>query len=200
MQVNLTDRQYRIENNMRSQLLDIQDRNRKLQKELYEKQSKVRQFEKELSQEEEIYFNLAEDTEKYRMFLGKVKVKGPGVEVVLEDAEYIKSEDVNNYIVHEHHVFKVVNELYIAGASAVAINGQRISHDSYIVCQGPVITVDGNPHPAPFIISAIGDSDVLASAISITGGVRDQIVNDNIVFSLEKKKNIMMEPIFGEVS
>lgn len=196
----ITDRQYIMENNLRNQLISIQDRNRDLQKELYDKQESVRQKEKELSQEEETYMNLAKDAEKFRMFLGKVKVKGPGVEVVLEDGDYQQNEDVNNYLVHEHHVYKVVNELLVAGASAVAINGQRLNHDSYIVCTGPVITVDGNPFPAPFKITAIGDTDILTSALTLRGGVRDQLVNDNIIFSIEKKKQILLDPVLGESS
>ncbi|MDP4163311.1 MAG: DUF881 domain-containing protein, partial [Bacillota bacterium] len=76
-------------------------------------------------------------------------------------------------------------------------NGQRLSSNSYIVCNGPVITVDGYQHPAPFVISAIGDPDVLSAALNITGGVKDQLVNDNIVFTLEKKDEIVFEPILG---
>ncbi len=185
--------------NFRNELIKQQKENRKLQDELYYKQEKVREMEEDLSKEEQIFFNLAEDAEKYRMFLGKVKVQGEGIEVKLEDGVYDpEEENVNNYIVHEHHVFKVINELYIAGASAIAINGQRISFDSYIVCTGPVITVDGVEYPAPFTISAIGDADVLASALNINGGVKDQLVNDNIVFTLEKKDHLEFEPILGE--
>lgn len=196
---NITDRQYTKENDLRKQLIRQQDENSDLQKELFAKQEKVREMEKDLSNEEQIFFNLAEDAEKYRMFLGKIKVQGPGLEVKLEDSEYRpEDENPNHYIVHEHHIFKVINEMLIAGASAIAINGQRINHNSYIVCTGPVITVDGNQFPAPFSISALGDSDVLVSALTMTGGIRDQLVNDNIVFSIEKKKQIMLEPILGE--
>ena len=196
---NITDRQYTKENDLRKQLIRQQDENSDLQKELFAKQEKVREMEKDLSNEEQIFFNLAEDAEKYRMFLGKIKVQGPGLEVKLEDSEYRpEDENPNHYIVHEHHIFKVINEMLIAGASAIAINGQRINHNSYIVCTGPVITVDGNQFPAPFTISALGDSDVLVSALTMTGGIRDQLVNDNIVFSIEKKKQIMLEPILGE--
>ena len=114
------------------------------------------------------FLTLAEDAEKYRMFLGKVKVKGKGVKVTLSDGAYDPKEaNINNYLVHEHHVFKVVNELYISGAAAIAINGQRLTSHSYIVCNGPVITVDGVQHPAPFVITAIGDSDVLASCAKL---------------------------------
>lgn len=198
--VYITDRQHSKENDLRKQLVSLQDRNRDLQKELFTKQEKVHQMEKNLSQEQNNYSSLADDAEKFRMYLGKIKVQGAGIIVTLEDGEYKSEGNVNDYIVHEHHVFNVVNELLISGASAVAINGQRLKHDSYIVCTGPVITVDGNPFPAPFKISAIGDPDVMASALSLAGGVRDQLVNDNIIFTFEKKKLIQMEPVLGESS
>lgn len=194
----MTGKQWERDIALRSQLVDIEEKNRALQIELNEKQEKVREIEKEMSQEAQVYFNLAEDTEKFRMFLGKVKVKGQGVEVTLADGDYNpEEENINNYIVHEHHVFKVINELYISGAQAIAINGQRLSHNSYILCNGPVIEVDGRQHPAPFVITAIGDAEVLASALNLTGGVKDSLVNENIQFSLEPKNEIIMEPILG---
>ncbi len=195
----LTDRQFAKENELRNELIELQSENQKLQSELFQKQRKVLKLESNLSEEEELFFELTEDLEKYRMYLGKVAVRGQGVEVKLEDAGYkMNSENVNDYIVHEHHVFQVINELYVAGATAVAVNGQRINHDSYILCSGPVITVDGNQYAAPFYISAIGDANVLTSALTLSGGVRDQLVNDNIVFTLEKKKEIILEPRLGE--
>lgn len=183
---------------LRNQLISLEEANVKLQREYNKKQAKVLQIEKELSKEEEAYSAIAGDAEKYRMFLGKVKVKGPGIQVSLADGEYNANENnINNYLVHEYHVFKVVNELYVSGAEAVAINGQRLSAKSYIVCNGPVITVDGKQHPAPFVISAIGDPAVLESALNMTGGIRDQLVNDNIIFTLEKKDSINFNPILG---
>jgi len=195
----LTDRQWEQHLSLRNELIEQEEKNRELQKELNEKQEKVRNIETELSKEAQVFFNMAEDAEKYRMFLGKVKVTGKGVKVTLADGEYNPNEEnINNYLVHEHHVFKVVNELYISGAQAISINGQRISHNSYILCTGPVITVDGRQHPAPFEITAIGDPDVLSSALNITGGIKDQLVNDQIVFSLQEVDDIKMDPILGK--
>lgn len=194
----LTDRQWEQQLRLRNELNEQEQKNRELQKELHAKQEKVRNIETNLSKEAQVFFNMAEDAEKYRMFLGKVKVSGEGVKVTLADGEYnSKEENINNYLVHEHHVFKVINELYISGAAAIAINGQRIAHNSYILCTGPVITVDGYQHPAPFEITAIGDPNILSSALNITGGVKDQLVNDQIVFTLEEMKDIKMEPILG---
>ncbi|KQU60456.1 DUF881 domain-containing protein [Rossellomorea marisflavi] len=196
---NRTDGQLKQEEALRDQLLDFQRKNNELQEDLYEKQEKVVTMEKSFSKEKQIYFNLAEDAERYRMYLGKTKVKGPGLKVTLSDADYNpEEENINNYIVHEHHVFKVINELYIAGASAVAINGQRLKHNSYVLCNGPVIQVDGVDYPAPFEITAIGDADVLNSALNINGGVKDQLLNENIVVSMEKEKEIALGPLLGD--
>jgi uncharacterized protein YlxW (UPF0749 family) len=194
----MSDKQWEETLDLRNQLIAQEETNRKLQKELKKKQEMVLENEKELSKETQGFYSLAQDAEKYRMFLGIVKVKGKGIKVTLDDGAYNPNGgNVNNYLVHEFHVFKVVNELYNSGAAAIAINGQRLSSHSYIVCNGPVITVDGTPHPAPFVITAIGDPDVLSSSINLTGGVKDQLVNDNIVFSLEKEDEIIMDPILG---
>ncbi|MFD6440062.1 DUF881 domain-containing protein [Peribacillus sp. NPDC060186] len=192
------DKAWDQEYELRQQLIKQEKENREFQKELLQKQAKVSNIEKDLAQEKQLFFNLAKDTEKYRMYLGKVKVKGTGLQVTLEDGSDMDSEaNVNNYLVHEQHVFKVVNELYISGAEAVAINGQRLDHDSYIVCNGPVITIDGHQHPAPFIISAIGDPDILEASLDIPGGIKEQLVNENVIFTMEKQKKIIFDPIIG---
>ncbi|WP_257391459.1 DUF881 domain-containing protein [Cytobacillus gottheilii] len=194
----ISTKQWERDLNLRNQIVEVEEKNRLLQKDLNANQETIQDIEKSFAEEEQIYFNMAEDAEKYRMYLGKVKVKGQGVEVRLSDGNYDPNEEnINNYIVHEHHVFRVINELYISGASAISINGQRLKANSYILCNGPVIEVDGYQHPAPFVISAIGDADVMASALNLTGGVKDRLVNDNILFSLETKQEIVMEPIYG---
>jgi uncharacterized protein YlxW (UPF0749 family) len=194
----ISDKEWRQTLELRNQLIEQEELNRKMEKELAEKQQKVLEIEKELSKEAQVFFNLAEDIEKYRMFLGKVKVKGKGIEVTLADGDYDPQEtNINNYIVHEQHVFKVINELYISGASAIAVNGQRLSANSYIVCDGPVITVDGYQHPAPFIISAIGDPEVLSAAMNLKGGIKDQLVSENITVKIEEKENVILAPILG---
>jgi len=186
------------EEKIRKELLSVQQRNLELQDRLYTQQEIVRDYEKEMSGNDD-FSELAKQADKYRLILGKVPVKGEGVTVTLADGEYDPSIlNVNEYIVHEHHVFNVMNELFIAGAEAIAINGQRIRHDSYIVCNGPVITIDDVQFPAPFVITAIGESSVLEAALNMTGGIKDQLVNDQIVFTLEKNSNITMAPIIGD--
>lgn len=191
-----SSQQWEKEYEIRKLLIEQEKQNRKLQQLLFDKQQQVTEMEEKLKEEKQIYYNLVEDVEKLRMFVGEVGIVGQGIEVTLEDASYVpEGENVNNYIVHESHLFKVINELLISGASAISINGQRLFHNSYIYCNGPVVTVDGNQYPAPFVIRAIGDPEVLTQALNIAGGVLDQLAYDNIIVKIEKKNEIRMEPL-----
>jgi uncharacterized protein YlxW (UPF0749 family) len=194
----MTSYQFERDMELRNELIEQEKQNQTLQKELKKKQDEVLEIERKLSDEADVFSELVKEAEMYRVYLGKVNVKGPGVQVTLSDAEYDPAEEnVNNYIVHEYHIFQVINELNISGANAIAINGQRISQDSYILCNGPVIEVDGQQHFAPFVISAIGDADTMSAALNIKGGVKDILVNENVQFSLEKKDQMIMRAKFN---
>ena len=191
------DREWARNIELHEQLVAIEERNNELQQELLEKQQQIFALESELAGEAERFEERARKLETLRIYLGKVSVKGEGIVVSLDDAEYQpEAGDINQFLVHEHHVLEVVNELYAAGAEAVAINGKRLTAQSYIVCNGPVIVVDGESFPAPFVITAIGKADVLEKALLIQGGIRDQLVNDNIIVKIEKKNEISIAPIF----
>lgn len=181
------------EESYREDLIHQKERNKELENELVARQLEVREIEKSLSGSEEQYDSLIGEAEDLRLLIGMLPATGEGVKVELQDAEYNPaSVNPNDYIVHESHVFQVLNELKISGAEAITINGQRLHANSYIKCNGPVITVDGQQFPAPFIIEAIGDPSVLVPSLQLTGGVLDQLVNDNIVVTIEKKSKVQM--------
>ncbi|OQP07902.1 hypothetical protein B1690_01015 [Geobacillus sp. 46C-IIa] len=192
------DSEWKKEYEYRSALIALQKENRSLKQQLVEKQEELATWEEKLAEDRSNEAELVKEAEQLRMHVGKARVKGKGVAVTLSDSSYIPSEaSATDYIVHEQHVWKVVHELLISGAEAVAINGQRISHRSYIVCNGPVIEVDGTQHAAPFVISAIGDPDVLSSALGLAGGVIDELVEDHVDVKVEKQKDIVLDPVFA---
>lgn len=195
-EIQMTDSEWERTVKLRNELIQMEKKNRKLQNELFQKQDELIKIENEFSKGEKKLVNYAKEAEELRKALGHVKVKGEGLIVTLDDGTYRPEEgNINQFIVHEHHVLKVVNELYISGAESVAINGKRLHAQSYIVCNGPVITVDGEQFPAPFEISAIGDKETLEKAITLKGGVRDQLIQDNVVVKIEKSDDIIMEPV-----
>lgn len=181
---------------LRDEILQVQNENKALFERLKQLQAEVQQFEKTQAENEHAAKELVEELENLRMITGAVKVKGPGVVVSLKDASYIPEEDnPNHYIVHEEHIQEVINELVVSGAEAISINDQRISYNSYILCIGPVVEVDGVQHYAPFKIAAIGDPDKLYSAFNMKGNVKDRLVQYGIEVTLEKKSEIVMEPL-----
>lgn len=187
------------EERYRKELIEQQERNKDLRDELRIKQTEVQEYEKSFADGENRYTEYATESEELRRYLGLVPVQGSGLKVTLQDGDYNpNSVNPNDYIVHESHVFQVINELYISGAQAISINGQRIHGNSYIVCTGPVITVDGVQYPAPFIIEAIGEPEVLSSSMELTGGIMDQLLNDNIIVTLDEGQIIEMPALLAE--
>lgn len=188
------------EERYREDLIAQQEINRELSDEIGVKQEEIREFERSFLTQEEDHADLVEEAKDLRLLLGVVPTIGQGLRVTLKDAEYDPIEqNPNDYIVHESHIFKVIHELKIAGAQGIAINGQRITHNSYIKCTGPVITIDGKTFPAPFVIEAIGEMDVLNEALYLKGGVIDRLLLDNIVVTTEQVKNLQLAAL-GEES
>ena len=179
----------------RKDLIKQQERNKELTEELDTLQETIRNYEKQFATTEEHYDLLVREAEQLRILLGELPAVGKGISITLRDNAYNSKGNPNQYIVHESHIFTVINELKISGAEAIAINGQRLKANSYISCNGPVITIDGNQYPAPFIIEAVGNPQSLIAALEIAGGVIDQLLSDNVVVTLEKKESILMPSI-----
>lgn len=184
------------EEQYREELIGQQERNKELTDELLSKQKKVHEFEQDFSSKQKDHAVLVDKAQDLRLLLGVIPAKGTGIKVTMEDSDYDPSiQNPNDYIVHESHVLRVVNELKIAGAQGVAINGQRVNSNSYIKCTGPVIMIDGRTFPAPFTIEAIGDPKVLSPALHLKGGVIDGLLRDNIVVTTEEVKEIQLPAI-----
>lgn len=187
------------EESYREDLIDQKERNKELTEELNNLQIRIREFEKSFAENKDEYEHLLNEAEKLRLMIGEIPSQGQGVRVTLKDGEYNpNSTNPNEYIVHESHVLSVINELKISGAEAISINGQRLKSNSYIRCNGPVITIDGRQFPAPFVIEAVGDSKSLVASMKIVGGIFDQLLNDRIVVTIEESDLIQMPSVNDE--
>lgn len=180
----------------REELINQKENNKELMEELKNLQQIVNKHEMDVASKKKEYEQLLEEAENLREILGKTAVEGEGIKITLKDGDYDPNQtNPNDYIVHESHILKVINELKISGAKAISINGQRLKTNSYIKCNGPVITIDGEQYPAPFTIEAIGNPKTLIGALEIDGGILDQFINDEIIVTLEKIENIQMNSI-----
>jgi uncharacterized protein YlxW (UPF0749 family) len=94
---------------------------------------------------------------------------GPGVSVTLSDApeEVINStsQDLNLLVVHQQDIQAVVNAMWVGGASAVTVQGQRLVSTTGIKCEGNAVQLQGVPYPQPYVIEAVGNQARLLRAI-----------------------------------
>jgi uncharacterized protein YlxW (UPF0749 family) len=104
---------------------------------------------------------------------GATEVHGPGVKLVVDDAEDTdqggdgpreSSGFSDTGRVRDRDMQRVVNGLWESGAEAVAINGQRLTALSAIRAAGDAILVDNRPLVPPYTVLAVGDGKRLSTA------------------------------------
>jgi uncharacterized protein YlxW (UPF0749 family) len=98
---------------------------------------------------------------------GADAARGPGVRVNVDDGPPIPS--AQNEIL-DGDLQKLVNGLWLAGAEAISLNGERLTALTAIRQGGAVITVNYRPISPPYTLSVIGDPDTLAARFIDTPG------------------------------
>ncbi|GAA1512863.1 DUF881 domain-containing protein [Nocardioides humi] len=120
---------------------------------------------------------------------------GEGLRITLSDAPEDQLEEavernkhldpeerlnLNRFVVHQQDIQAVVNALWVGGASAVTIAGQRVISTTGIRCKGPVVQLQGRPFPQPYVIEAVGDPSELYASVAgdpIVSGYRKDADN-----------------------
>jgi uncharacterized protein YlxW (UPF0749 family) len=135
---------------------------------------------------------LEREWESIKLHTGMVGVKGPGIVISLHDAPARQPDTpLSLLIIHDQDIKVILNDLKKAGAQAIAINKERIVPMSEQVCAGPTIKINGNRHPVPYIIEAIGDPDELYESI-ITSSRIANMTEFNIRVEITKSKEIIL--------
>lgn len=110
---------------------------------------------------------------------------GPGLRITLSDApddlldDAIEDRDINlnRFVVHQQDIQAVVNALWLGGARAVTIAGQRVISTTGIKCEGNAVQLQGVPYPQPYVIEAVGEPNALADSVAldplVSGYLRD---------------------------
>lgn len=109
--------------------------------------------------------------------VGLTSVQGPAITVSLNDAPQSARESLpagatpDDLVVHQQDVQAVVNALWVGGAEAMTIMGQRIVATSAVRCVGNTLLLHGQTYSPPFQITAIGEPNALTAALESSSGV-----------------------------
>jgi uncharacterized protein YlxW (UPF0749 family) len=161
------------EKKMLSELNVLKDSNNAAQKQLGKVTSQLSSFEKTAVRDGQLQ-DLQQRLQDQRILAGSTPVMGPGVSVTLMDGVPADAA-VTDYLTHDWEVRSVINELFTSGAEAISINGYRVVATSGVFCSGPVVRVNDHRITAPFQIQAIGDPQTLKSALTMPGGILDNL-------------------------
>jgi uncharacterized protein YlxW (UPF0749 family) len=111
----------------------------------------------ELGASTETLEGLRTELVRHKTRAGLIDVRGPGLEVVLDDSQRPPGGNANDYLIHDFDLRDVINLLWMAGAEAAAVNGERIVNGSSVYCVGSTVMVNDTRLSPPYAISAIGD-------------------------------------------
>ncbi|WZL74743.1 DUF881 domain-containing protein [Clostridiaceae bacterium 35-E11] len=114
---------------------------------------------------------MKKELQNIKMISGFLDVQGSGIILTVDDGtrQLYEGEDPNNVLVHDIDVLNLINDLKVAGAEAISINGQRLLATSEINCAGHTIRINDQVFAQPFIIKAIGEPKTLEAAIVAPG-------------------------------
>ncbi len=182
----------------RSQQLAKELKKLQTEKEIYMKnidelEEKIKQYEKSEVDKNVYLENVYNDTMKYRMLSGYMDLEGPGISLEISDAP-VDPEFVTNYSIIDELdlILQIISILNAADAEAISINNQRYTSYTEIERAGNHIEINGVSTNPPIVIEAIGNPEILESALSIKRGIVWQLENYDYLVDLKRKENLII--------
>lgn len=193
-QTDITSLENMREDELRTEISNFKQKVEEISKEVADTDSKIAEYQEAINTNKEASELLSKELEQQNNILGKNSVKGSGIVVTLTDteAQKISGEDLR----------ALLNELRVAGAEAISINGQRIVYDSYIVDIGTTyISINGERTVSPYEVKAIGNPTYLESGLSKKQyGFIDTKLGEGKDVTLKRENNIIIDKYNGDLN
>ena len=119
--------------------------------------------------------DLNDELQAARIAAGLIPLTGTGIVLQIEDSlEPADAEGTEDLLVGARDLRTIVEELWAAGAEAIAVNGERMTPTTAVIDIGPSILVNSAYLAGPYQVTAIGPDD-LYSRLSASPGFVDFI-------------------------
>lgn len=166
--------------------------NESIQVAIQDKKEQLEQYLESPEKGEEIVKSAEKELTELKMMSGVMDVYGDGIIIVLDDGtrELFPGEDPLDIIVHDVDILKIINELRLAGAEAISINGQRVINTTEINCSGHSIRINNQFFAQPFFIKAIGNPNMMEAAIMSPGGYGELLLTYGLIVDVDKVINL----------
>ncbi len=140
-----------------------------------------------------------------RVEAGLTALDGPGLVLQLRDSTKVVAPGGNptDYLVSARDIRTVVEELWLAGAEAVAVNGERVTAQTAIIDIGGSVLLNAAYLSPPYQVSAIGPSD-LFDQVNGSASFRDFIKMRIEAFGLQvgfaEPKDVLIPAYAGTIN
>lgn len=170
---------------------------RQLEEQVLALQEQVRELEQAASGGRTAAEALRAQVEELRVVLGLVPVEGPGVAVQVAEMPRLPTQ--GPVAVQYQDLVVLANELWAAGAEAVAVNGQRLVATSGFSQVGGTILVNLRRLSPPYLLEAVGDPDTLEGALNIRGGVVEALRGLGLNVRVERRDRVRLPAFRGKL-
>lgn len=160
--------------------------------------ARIEEYKADEKSEEDAVALLEEEVNQANMLLGKTDVTGEGIIITIENTGGDSENEAMT--VNTADLINLVNELRLAGAEAISINGERIVANSDIFDVGNFIYINGQRTTSPYEIKVIGDRKYLESALNIKGGYIDIYTLNGYNIKMESSENIVIGKYEGKMT
>jgi uncharacterized protein YlxW (UPF0749 family) len=160
---------------------------------------KLEAYERTASEGRSLAEAMGQELETLRIALGLKAMRGPGVVVRVADPK-TQPKGSNPVVVSYQDIVAVVNELWAAGAEAIAVNGQRLSATTGLSQVSGTVVVNLQRLTGPFDIVAIGDPATLEGALNIRGGLLDGLRALGLTITTIRRDSLTVPAYKGSIT
>lgn len=176
-----------------------------VKKRILELRAQIQSIEGEGEGAEDLVRQLNARLQEARIAAGLIALTGTGIVLQLEDSRdpVPPGGSDADYLVGSRDIRTVVEELWGAGAEAIAVNGERITSTSAIIDIGSSLLVNSAYLAPPYQVSAIGPPDLydrLSASPGFVDFVRARGDGYGIQISLAEPDSVDVPAFVGTVT
>lgn len=166
--------------------LELQRQQDELKADLVDLSDQLARLEQQGQGTTAIVRELNAELEEARLAAGLLPLTGTGVVLRLADSTHAVPDGANaaDYLVSARDIRTVVDELWLAGAEAIAVNTERVTISTGVLDIGHSILVNQAYLSPPYQIAAIGPPD-LFDQLGLSEGWREFIQTRQGTFGLD---------------
>ena len=168
-------------------LKDLTDKRWQLSEAIDEAEDNLITYQNDYQNDAELIDRINNELSRLQLINGTAKVHGSGIQITVS----------GNMLASD--LIVILNELWAAGAEAIAVNDYRITATTginYVDAQNKTyLTCDGAIVQDPIKIRAIGNSKILEKSLTMPGGIADNLSLYQVYLHITLQDDITLESL-----